>query len=321
MQSVELEKRNRDSRENLLRTSDATRVGIGHALVDNCLSGDVYASIIRHAKTTGESAYVVTANAQHVVLLNKDLEFRSIYSEADLVIADGVSLLMAARLSGRSLRERIAGVDLFRDLCGLASADGLRVFLLGGRPGSAELAAAALQSEFSTLESMTYCPPRGFESSETELAAVAAAITRYRPHLLFVALGAPKQEKWIYNHGLRLSVPVCIGVGGSFEMVGGVVSRAPAWIQNVGCEWLYRLFREPRRMWHRYTVGNLRFAEIVAAQYLRRILLNACVRVASRNGFEAELRELTALQSEGVSPLLTLVNMQDRGNSSNSVVA
>jgi N-acetylglucosaminyldiphosphoundecaprenol N-acetyl-beta-D-mannosaminyltransferase len=302
-----------------LRLSNTKRVGIGHALVDDCSSEEICGSIIRHAKIRGRPAFVVTANAQHIVLLSKDRQFREIYDQADLVIADGISLLIAARMSGRVIQERIPGVDMFHRLCGLAAANGLRVFFLGGRPGSAESSAVALKREFPSLDCATNCPPSGFDQSSAALRAVADAIIAHRPHLLFVALGAPKQEAWIYDHGLHLSVPVSIGVGGSFEMVGGVVHRAPKWIRGVGCEWLYRLCREPRRLWRRYTLGNLEFAEILVAQCIRRFLLNACVRVASRNGFGAELDELVMLQSERVGPVLSIISSRDAARPSDSL--
>jgi len=216
------------------------------------------------------------------------------------VIPDGISLLIAARLYGRSLQQRIAGVDIFKLLCGLAAEADLQVFLLGGRPGSAELAAAALKADYPTLRSSTYCPPLGFEQSADGLKRTADAITAARPNILFVALGAPKQEFWIYEHGLQLSVPVCIGVGGSFEIVGGIVPRAPLWTQNIGCEWLYRLWREPRRMWRRYLIGNLEFAAIVLRQRIRRAFLDAFVQFVNEDRFAAELSELTLLQRGGL---------------------
>ena len=121
------------------------RIAVGHALIDNCSSEQVCAAIIAHAQNGGKPAYVITANAQHIVLLEKERELQEVYDNADLVIPDGISLLMAARAYGRSLQQRIAGVDLFRELCGLAVEADLHVFLLGGRPESAELAAAALK--------------------------------------------------------------------------------------------------------------------------------------------------------------------------------
>ncbi len=278
-----------------LRGPNIARVGVGHALVDNCSFEQVCASIIAHARAQGKPAYVITPNAQHIVLLEKERRLQKIYDHADLVVADGISLLIAARLYGRSLQQRVAGVDIFKQLCGLAAEAGLRVFLLGGRPGSAELAAAALKNVHPDLKCSTYCPALGFEQDEAALAETAETIKAAQPDILFVAFGAPKQEYWIYDHGLQLSVPVCIGVGGSFEIVGGVVPRAPQWAQNIGCEWLYRLCREPRRMWRRYLIGNLEFAAIVIRQRIRRSLLDIFVHFVKEDRFAAELREVALL--------------------------
>jgi N-acetylglucosaminyldiphosphoundecaprenol N-acetyl-beta-D-mannosaminyltransferase len=278
-----------------LRRPGVARIGVGHALIDNYSAEQVCASIIDHARNRGRSAYVLTPNAQHIVLLEKERRLQDIYDHADLVIPDGASLLIAARLYGRSLRQRIAGVDLFKVLCGLAADTGLHVFLLGGRPGSAELAATVLRGDYPGLNCSTYCPPFGFEQSAVGLRRTADAIVAAQPDILFAAFGAPKQEYWIYEHGLRLSVPVCIGVGGSFEIVGGVVPRAPLWAQNIGCEWLYRLSREPRRMWRRYLIGNLEFAAIVLRQRVRRTFLDTFVHYFNEDRFAAELSELTLL--------------------------
>jgi N-acetylglucosaminyldiphosphoundecaprenol N-acetyl-beta-D-mannosaminyltransferase len=271
--------------------SGMDRVGIGHALVDNCSLQEACTAIIAHAKEGGEPAYAATANAQHIVLLDSDRLLREIYDRADLVVPDGVSLLLAARLYGHRLQERVAGVDMFQTLCGLAAGANLRVFLLGGRPGSADLTATALKKRFPFLQVSTYCPPFGFERTAEGLEETAEAIRTAAPDLLFVALGAPKQEYWIYEHGLQLAVPICVGVGGSFEMVAGVVRRAPLWIQNLHCEWFYRLCREPRRMWRRYLIGNSKFAGIVVSQWLRRVFLNAFFSLAHRGRFAAELYE------------------------------
>jgi N-acetylglucosaminyldiphosphoundecaprenol N-acetyl-beta-D-mannosaminyltransferase len=278
-----------------LRRPGVARIGVGHALIDNDSAEQVCASIIHHASNRGRSAYVLTPNAQHIVLLEKERRLQEIYDHADLVVPDGISLLIAARLYGRSLQQRIAGVDLFKVLCGLAADTGLHVFLLGGRPGSAELAAAVLRGDYPGLHCSTYCPPFGFEQSSVGLRRTADAIVAARPDILFVAFGAPKQEYWIYEHGLRLSVPVCIGVGGSFEIVGGVIPRAPLWAQNIGCEWLYRLSREPRRMWRRYLIGNLEFASVVLRQRIRRAFLDTFVHYFNEDRFAAELSELTLL--------------------------
>jgi len=297
-----------------LRQADANRVAIGHAFVDNRTFDQVCTSIIEHAKERGRSAHVITPNAQHIVLLHKDPRLRRIYERADLVVPDGMSLLLAARFHGCSFRERVTGVDIFRELCILAAANGLKVFFLGGLPGSAELAAKTIKQQAGELIYETYCPPVGFEKSTAELKAIEDGIIAASPDILFVALGAPKQEYWIHDHGLKLSVPVSIGVGGSFEIVGGIVPRAPMFMQRVGCEWLYRLCREPRRMWRRYLIGNCQFLWIVLLQRIRRALLVRVLRLAAEDGFAAELDEMAARQPMAYASLAATVTnreMQD----------
>jgi len=281
-----------------LRSGVKDRVAIGHALVDNCSFEEACDAIISHAKAGGRPMYVVTANAQHIVLLDQERPLRKIYHHADLIVPDGVSLLIAARLHGRYLQERIAGVDMFQTLCDLAADNDLHVFLLGGLPQSAELTARALKQRLPSLRISTHCPLFGFEKSAAGLEKAAAAIRAAKPDLLFVALGAPKQEYWIYEHGLQLSVPLLMGVGGSFEMVAGVIRRAPMWMQELGCEWLYRFCREPRRLWRRYLIGNLKFAAIVFRQTIRRAFLSTFFALMDEGRFGAELYE-PGLQHRG----------------------
>ncbi len=235
--------------------------------MDCCSFVEAVHAITRHAVRGGPPACVVTPNAQHIVLLESDASLREAYANADLVVADGASLVLASRLLGEKLRERVAGVDLFERLCAKAAEFGLRVFLLGGRPGSAQRTAGKLRQQFPGLSvAGTCCPPLGFERDEQQLQAIGDAIRTARPDLVFVALGAPKQESWMHFHGRRLGVPALIGVGGSFEIVGGLLPRAPRLLQRMGCEWLCRLLLEPRRLWRRYLIGNFRFLWVVLHQ-------------------------------------------------------
>ena len=286
-----------------IRPANSTRVGIGHALVDNCSFEQAEDAIIAHALAHAEPALVFTPNAQHIVLLSQNARLRDIYRNADLVLPDGVSLLLAARIFGREFPERIAGVDLFQSLCARAAAAGLKLFFLGGRPGSADAVADVFRSRHPGIQIPTYCPPLGFEIDPTELDGVASAIRAAQPHIVFVGLGAPKQELWIADHGRKLGPNVYVGVGGSFEMVAGIVKRAPRWIQALGCEWLHRLLVEPRRLWRRYLVGNPQFIAIVLKQRVRRAVLKALLHVLKTPSFEAELHD-SALLAEAASILL-----------------
>jgi N-acetylglucosaminyldiphosphoundecaprenol N-acetyl-beta-D-mannosaminyltransferase len=283
-----------------IRLAKSERFYIGHALVDSCSLPQAQSAIIAHASARGDSVYVITPNAQHIVLLNKDTRLREIYRNANLVVPDGISLLFAARVFGHTLSQRVTGVDLFQSICAAAPSANLKVFFLGGLPGSADLAAAILSQRTPGLDVQTYCPPVGFETDPAELDIVASLIRTARPHILFAGLGAPKQEYWIYDHGRNLGVNVCMGVGGSFELVAGVVKRAPLLAQRLGCEWLFRLCMEPRRMWRRYLIGNLQFLGIVLNQRIIRSVFGVLARMLKISSLEAEFHS-DALRAEVVS--------------------
>ncbi|MEW6572258.1 MAG: WecB/TagA/CpsF family glycosyltransferase [Bacillota bacterium] len=206
----------------------------------------------------GGTHQVVTLNPEYLYRAQKEPDLLTIAREASLVTADGVGIVWAASVCGYSLPERVTGIDLMLELSKRAAAEGWRVFLLGGKPGVAEDAASRLTVHFPGLSvAGTY---HGYFTAEEET-AVLGKINAAEPHILFVGLGAPKQEEWIYNHNQLLNVPVAVGVGGSFDVLSGRVKRAPAWMRRLGLEWLGRLIREPRR-WRRMLVLPL-FAFLV----------------------------------------------------------
>jgi N-acetylglucosaminyldiphosphoundecaprenol N-acetyl-beta-D-mannosaminyltransferase len=245
------------------------RVRVGGAAVDPLTFAEAIRSIGRHVLSDAPPAYAVTPNAQHVVILQSDARLKAIYAEAKFVFADGMSLLIAARLLGQALPERVTGVDLFQALCSESAKLGFRIFLLGGQPRAAELAASVLQERNPGINiTGTYCPPLGFENDADETRRIVEMVRASRSDLLFVGLGAPKQEYWIHQHYESLNVRLSMGVGGAFDMVAGITPRAPKLLQNIGLEWLFRLSAEPRRLWRRYLIGNLRFLRIIVRQWL-----------------------------------------------------
>ena len=247
------------------------KVAIAGVQIDALSFDAVVDAVAARAASGSHPTYVVTPNAHHVVLLQKDALLREIYSRAFLVVPDGVPLLWASALLRDPLPGRVNGTDLFEALCARAAPQGLRVFLLGGREGAAISAAARLRARHPALVICgTYCPPLGFENDAAESAKVLAAIRAASPHLLFVGLGAPKQEYWMFRNCEQAGVPVSLGIGVSLELVGGVVARAPHWMQRAGLEWLYRLRAEPRRLWQRYVFGNAAFCLIVAREAMLR---------------------------------------------------
>ncbi len=215
--------------------------------------------------------YVVTPNAHHIVQIRRDVHLRQIYNSADLVLADGMSLIWASRLLGTPLHARVAGSDLFPRLCGAAAECGYRVFLLGGGPGVAQTAAEKLARTYPQLKVVgVYSPPYGFENDPKENARIVRLIRESRPDILFVALGFPKQELWISRYARECGVPLSIGVGAAFDFIAGIRRRAPLWMQRAGLEWLHRLLQEPRRLWYRYLVLGPQFVCLTFAELMRK---------------------------------------------------
>src|SRR5262245_6064952 len=193
----------------------------------------------------GRPRLVVTADASGAAIAARDAEFARIWRSADLVTPDSAGILWAARRAGRSLRERVSGVELAERLCELGAERGFELFFYGAAPGVAEAAAREMERRYPGLRIAGTA--HGF-LSETEQDELVERIRALRPAVLLVALGIPRQEKWLAAHLEELGVPVCMGVGGTFDVFAGQVDRAPSWMQRRGLEWLYRLARNPRKI-------------------------------------------------------------------------
>lgn len=186
---------------------------------------------------------IVTANPEIIMLARQDEQFAKILKQADLVTADGIGLLIGARILGETLPERVTGIDLSSGIFRLAREKGWSFYLLGAAPGVAEAAAAQLVDKYPGLK-ITGWNHGYFQDSEPILRDIEAK----RPDILLVALGMGRQEKWVWEHGHRLPVKLAIGVGGSLDVYAGRVQRAPELFQRLGLEWLYRLVRQPSRL-------------------------------------------------------------------------
>jgi N-acetylglucosaminyldiphosphoundecaprenol N-acetyl-beta-D-mannosaminyltransferase len=205
---------------------------------------------------------VFTPNVDHVVLAERNTAFRHAYARASLTLADGAPLLWASRLLGIRLPEKLSGSDMVMPIAALAGIRGWRVYLLGGRPGAAEETARQFR-ELHGVEVVGVEAPRIDLADEAGDPAIIERIRRSRADLVFVALGAPKQELWSERVRARVQPAVLVSVGASFEFIAGQVPRAPAWLSRIGGEWLFRLAQEPRRLWRRYLVDDPRFVGIV----------------------------------------------------------
>lgn len=222
------------------------------------------AAVVDHvfrALGQGRGGWIATVNLDYVRRCAAERETKRLYSGVDLMVADGVPLLWAARLRGTPLPDRVAGSDLVWLLAERAAQEGRSLYLLGGNPGAAEAARAQIQARWPELRIAGVSSPRvSDEPTGEELASLRSVIERARPDLVYVALGAPKQDRVVAALYPALAGTWWIGVGVSLSFMSGEIQRAPAWMQSVGLEWLHRLVQEPRRLVRRYLIDDLPFA-------------------------------------------------------------
>lgn len=203
--------------------------------------------VVRHREGEEPCQQVVTVNPEFVMEARRNAPFRECINQAALVVADGMGIVWATRLVGKPTPERVTGTDALPEVARRCAAKGYRLYLLGAAPGVAEVAAARLQEIAPGLQiAGTYAgsPAPAEEDEIIERIQAASA------DIVCVAYGAPAQELWIYRNLAQLPAAVAIGVGGAFDFLSGRQLRAPGFMRQIGLEWLYRLYREPRR-WRR----------------------------------------------------------------------
>jgi len=242
------------------------KIKIGKAWVDNVTPREAImkvGSIIDR----GEKTYVVTPNLDHIVKLEEDPEFVKCYDGAGLVLADGHPVVWASKVLGTPLKELVTGSDIFPALCAHAAARGYTLFFLGGLGGVAQKAADELKKLYPQIRIVgVYSPPFGFDKNEQENNKIIAMINAVKPNILFVGVGAPKQEKWMYRNMDRLQINVALGIGASFDFIAGTIKRAPKTFRNAGMEWFWRFAHEPKRLFRRYFIDSAQFIPLIYKQ-------------------------------------------------------
>ena len=237
------------------RTGGAVRLfGIEIA---NTTVADASTDLI-NAAIDGRRSRVVFANAHVVNEMATRTGYSRVVATADQVFADGSGLAVAARLAGTPLADNVNGTDLFPRLAADAGKAGVSIFLLGGRPGTAESARSRMTS-FGLGASIAGAHHGYFAPGSADEDAAIAAANGSGASIVLVGLGVPMQDEWIARIGDRLKAPVRVGVGGLFDFFAGHVSRSPHVFRVIGCEWIWRLALEPRRMARRYVIGNALF--------------------------------------------------------------
>lgn len=230
-------------------------LGVGISAIDLPTAVEVIARWIERR----EPEYVCVTGVHGVMESQHDPELRRIHEASGLTTPDGMPMVWAGRYAGAREMRRVYGPDLMLALCERAAERGWSSYFYGGRPGVPEQLAARLEARFPGLRTVGTCSPPFGPLDDAEDARIVATIQQAAPDILWVGLSTPKQERWMAAHVGRLGVPAVLGVGAAFDIHAGTLAQAPVWMQRHGLEWLFRLWKEPRRLWRRYLVNNPRF--------------------------------------------------------------
>ena len=241
---------------------DAQRCKLLNCSID-CFSKDQLLQKLTHG-------FLVTPNVDHMMTLQEDSDFYRIYQEADYVVLDSQVIAHVMKYFLRTpVPEKISGSDFFPAFCHYHKNNpDIRIFLLGGRPGAPEKAMDEINKNIGRrIVIGAHSPSMGFENNLSECASIVDMINFSGATVLAVGVGAPKQEKWIYNHREKLhGIKIFMGIGITIEFEAGYVNRAPSWMSRVGIEWLYRIIQEPGRLWRRYLIRDIPFFWLVFKQ-------------------------------------------------------
>jgi len=245
------------------------RIKLFGCYIDNLTMDEVLRKIDGFIRS-GRPHQNVVVNANKIVLALKDRQLRDIINNCDLIGVDGVPLIWASRILGSPLKERINGTDLMERLIERAHQKKYSLYLLGARQEIVCNVVKKYQGLYPDLKIAGF--RNGYWKPEEE-EAIVDAVRDSGADILFIGFGSPRKEVFLRKYLERMRVPFVMGVGGSFDAVAGSTRRAPLWMQRNGLEWLFRLMREPRRLWKRYLVGNSIFIYIVFKEFIKMRIL------------------------------------------------
>lgn len=241
---------------------DTNRIEFLNTYIDNLTASEAK-NAVDSLIQAGGNHYVVTPNSDIVVKMQDDTELKEICDKADLILTDGQIVVKLSRYLGNPIKERVCMTDFVWDVFDLAIKKDYKVFLFGGKEDVLFKATENIKKRLPELNIVdSYSPPFGFEKNEEMLEEANRRIKASDADILIVFLGCPKQEKFIYQNKDKYQVPISITMGGCVDFMAGEVKRAPLWMQNIGLEWFYRFLQEPKRMFRRYFVDDIRIFEL-----------------------------------------------------------
>lgn len=214
--------------------------------------------------SSGKKSYIVAVNVDVIMKIEDDSYMRQITDEADMVLVDGKPLIWIAKWHKHPVKAKISGSDLVPLLCEKSAEKGYSIFIIGGKDGTAEKAKKNLERDYPGIKVVgTYAPPFGFESDVEELDKINKMISIAHPDLLIACFGCPKQEKWIYDNYKKYDAKVSICAGATVDFLAGNMNRAPKWMSEHGLEWFYRFTQEPKRMFKRYFIDDVKIIKLI----------------------------------------------------------
>lgn len=241
---------------------DTNRIEFLNTYIDNLTASEAK-NAVDSLIQAGGNHYAVTPNSDIVVKMQDDTELKEICDKADLILTDGQIVVKLSRYLGNPIKERVCMTDFVWDVFDLAIKKDYKVFLFGGKEDVLFKATENIKKRLPELNIVdSYSPPFGFEKNEEMLEEANRRIKASDADILIVFLGCPKQEKFIYQNKDKYQVPISITMGGCVDFMAGKVKRAPLWMQNIGLEWFYRFLQEPKRMFRRYFVDDIKIFEL-----------------------------------------------------------
>lgn len=242
---------------------DTNRIPFLNTYVDNLTATEAKSCVDQLIQEPGYH-YVVTPNTDIVVKMQDDPELKQICENADLILTDGMFIVKMSRKTGYPIKERVCMTDFVWDVCDLADEKGYKIFFFGGKEDVLEKAVTIVRDKYPKLNIVDYySPPLGFEKDKALLQIANDRIKNSEADILIVFLGCPKQEKFIAANKERFQIPISITMGGCVDFIAGNVKRAPKWMQDKGMEWFYRFLQEPRRMYRRYFIDDVKIFGLI----------------------------------------------------------
>lgn len=239
-----------------------SRIKLMNIMIDNLSMNEALDAIVL-AIEKREKILVVTPNVDHIVKLEGNIRFQNAYKNAGLVLVDGTPIMWIAKWYGTPLKEKITGPRLTDKVFELASKKDFSVFILGAADGVAEVAAKKMQQKYNNCNIVgTYSPQHGFEQNQEETNNIIRKINQCKPDLLVAGMGSPKTEIFLNEHIQNLDTHVAISIGAAIDFMAGNIERCPTWINKVGMEWFYRFVKEPKRMFNRYFIDDIKILNI-----------------------------------------------------------